>query len=165
AVAGAQMESKHAPVLNVEALKYIRYDDEVTVVPDQPGITVDHHHAHVLRSAHQDAQITPVVARLQSSCFELNGERRLRQPVLDRRQLARLDLCLEDRRLDIGLCGSRIEEQQKKEDRQPDHEASSRRVASGSARTKWPSPNATIRGSWLGSTRNGFGQAVGSEAR
>jgi len=45
--------------------------------------------------------------------------------------------------------------EKREKDNPPDHDASSRGAASGSARTKWPSPIDTMRGSRPGKTRKG----------
>ncbi len=93
AVPLAQLEREHASVLDLEALHDVGNDVELPVVADQPRVAVDHQQARVAAAPDQRVERAAVLAR----GLRVDHQRRLRQPLLHRRQPPGLDVGREHR--------------------------------------------------------------------
>ena len=92
AVPRPEMEGEHALVLDLHPLEEVGDQIERLVVADEPGVTVYHHQAHVLRPADEHPQPPSVAAGRAPHRFEAGDERAGRQPLGGRRKRARTHL-------------------------------------------------------------------------
>ena len=83
-VAGPQFEGKLPVFLDFDREQDIRFDPELFVIADQPGIAVNHEQADVLGAADQSAHFTALLADYPLAGEACDG-RFDRQPRPDRR--------------------------------------------------------------------------------
>ena len=99
----AQMEGEYPALYFLDAFQDIGNQIEVRIVPDKPGVTVDHHLADIFFAAHQQCEDAAVTAAHLFLAVELGNCRLLGQTLMHRRQFARRHLILKRRRLDEHL--------------------------------------------------------------
>src|SRR6185503_13355693 len=149
AVPLAQLEREDAAFLHLEALEQVGHQVQVAVVADQARVAVDHQQARIAAAADEAVQRAAVL----SGVFYVDHQRRLRQALLERRQLSGGDLEPEH----WWLSGLRKDRsgKKKKKPRQHPHV---------SALTRCPLPMSCICGRESSAIRNSLGHAAGSEA-
>ncbi len=101
AVALAQLHREDAPLLHVHRLEQIRHDVQVPVVADKARIAVDGEQARVAAAPGERVERAAIVSDAGTAFAERHDQRLLRQALVDRRQLARLHLVDQHRRLDV----------------------------------------------------------------
>jgi hypothetical protein len=135
AMAGAEAKGED-PLLDIlDRGEDVGLELEARVVADQPRIAVDGHHAHVLRSAHDQPHLPAMAAGLEIAAGRMD-QRRARQPLGDRRQAAGGDVRGQRRAVDLGRRGRAGEAGDGEPERrgmQPAHAALRGRIEAGSA--------------------------------
>ena len=82
----SEVEREFTPVLRNDLFKYIRNEVELSVIPDKPRITVDHHHSDILGSPHQHSQLPSVPADRHVGPAKVGDGWVFRKSLGDRRQ-------------------------------------------------------------------------------
>src|SRR6516165_2029207 len=174
------MEREDSAILDIHRRQDVGHERQRRGVADQPCIAVNHHHAGVLGPAHQHPQLAAGIA----DCFGFRQLRIAWQPFVDPGQLPAGYVLFEKRRLlELGLDRAGNGYRESHEEAHPLHieppyrflglsfyaeMASLARAAiargDALASTQWPGPISMSGGEFIGSRRNGSGQAAGSEA-
>ncbi len=96
----AQPEGKDPVLLHLDGFEQVGLESKPGVVAHQPRVSVDRHHADVLRLRHEQAKLTAVHAHGGTVCAESNDGRRSGQSPFDGGQPAGIDAGGQQRRLD-----------------------------------------------------------------
>ena len=143
AVAGAQVQREDAAVDVLDALEDVRDEVQLLVVADEARVAVDDHHPDVAVLREQRAQLAAIAPDRPVAAVDVDDQRHARQPLRHRRQLAVLDVGLEQRRL-LGAGPSGDQQAGRERAGEPGkaahHAVSLSSLPPVCIRTRWPSP-------------------------
>ena len=100
----------------VDALQDVGRYLELLVVADESRVAVDDHHADVAILRHQHPQIAAVASRRPVGPLDAHDQRRMRNPLRERRELAGGNIGFEHRRL-FGARAGREQQREREEQR------------------------------------------------
>ena len=101
----AKLQRIYPVFLDVHAFQYVGCHLQIPVIANQPRVAVHHQHAHIARASYQHIQRPTMLTSLAGLAVHDDHQRVVRQALLDRRQLFRIHVFLEHRRLkQLGGC-------------------------------------------------------------